>query len=110
MESINKLVIQTVLLIITVLPFIAYTELGKVECTSEPIRNTAEVINNSIHNAIYFTADILEPFIPPELGTAHNIVVSGILIAGMLFTVILAVLIVKTSAKIITEWAMEKDA
>jgi len=110
MESINKLVIQTVLLIITVLPFIAYTELDKIECTSEPIRNAVEVINNNIHNVIYFTADILEPFIPSELGTAHNIVVSCILIAGMLLTVILAVLIVKTSAKIITEWAMEKDA
>ena len=110
MESINKLVIQTVLLIITVLPFIAYTELGKVECTSEPIRNAVEVINNNIHNVIYFIADILEPFIPPELGTAHNLVVSCILIAGMLLTVILAVLIVKTSAKIITDWAMEKDA
>ncbi|MBA1343540.1 MAG: hypothetical protein C5S52_08095 [ANME-2 cluster archaeon] len=102
--------VQTVLLIITVLPFIAYTELGKAAGTSEPIRNAVEIINNGIYNAIYFTADILEPFIPPELGTAHNIVVSGILIAGMLFTVILAVLIVKTSAKIITEWAMEKDA
>ena len=110
MESINKLLLQTVLLIITVLPFIAYTELGKIEGTSESIRNTVEVINNSIHNAIYFTADILEPFILPELGTAHDIVVSCILIAGMLLTVILAVLIVKTSAKIITDWAMEKDA
>ena len=110
MESINKLLVQTVLLIITVLPFIAYTELGKVECTSEPIRNAVEIINNSIYNVIYFTANILDPFIPSELGTAHNIVVSGILIAGMLLTVILAVLIVKTSAKIITEWAMEKDA
>lgn len=110
MESINKLLLQTVLLIITVLPFIAYTELGKIECTSEPIRNTVEVINNSIYNVIYFIADILEPFIPPELGTAHDIVVSCILIAGMLLAVILAVLIVKTSAKIITDWAMEKDA
>ena len=110
MESINKLVIQTVLLIITVLPFIAYTELGKIECTSEPIWNAVEVINNNIHNVIYFTADILEPFIPSELGTAHNIVVSCVLIAGMLLTAILAVLIVKTSAKIITEWAMGKDA
>ena len=110
MESINKLLLQTVLLIITVLPFIAYTELGKIECTSEPIRNTVEVINNSIHNVIYFIADILEPFIPPELGTAHDILVSCILIAGMLLAVILAVLIVKTSAKIITDWAMEKDA
>ena len=110
MESINKLLLQTVLLIITVLPFIAYTELGKIECTSEPIRNTVEVINNSIYNVIYFIADILEPFIPPELGTAHDILVSCILIAGMLLAVILAVLIVKTSAKIITDWAMEKDA
>ena len=110
MKSINKLVIQIVLLIITVLPFIVYTELGKVECTSEPIRNTVEVINNSIYNILYFTANILEPFIPPELGTAQDIVVSCILIAGMLLTVILAVLIVKTSAKIITDWAMEKDA
>lgn len=110
MKSINKLVIQIVLLIITVLPFIAYTELDRFECTSESIRNTAEVINNSIYNVLYFTANILEPFIPSELGTAHDIVVSCILIAGMLLTVILAVLIVKTSAKIITEWAMEKDA
>ena len=110
MESINKLLVQTVLLIITVLPFIAYTELGKVEGTSESIRNTVEVINNSIHNAIYFTADMLDPFIPPELGAAQDIVVSCILIAGMLLTVILAVLIVRTSANIITEWAMEKDA
>ena len=110
MESINKLLMQTVLLIITVLPFIAYTELGKIEGTSEPIRNSVEVINSSIYNAIYFTADMLEPFIPPELGTAHDIVVSCILIAGMLLTVILAVLIVRTSANIITEWAMEKDA
>ena len=110
MKLINKLVIQIVLLIITVLPFMAYTELDKVECTSEPVRNTVEAINNNIHNVIYFIADILEPFIPPELGTAHNIVVSCILIAGMLLTVILAVLIVKTSAKIITDWAMEKDA
>ncbi len=110
MESINKLLLQTVLLIITVLPFIAYTGLNKVEYTSESIRNAVEIINNNIHNAIYFIADILEPFIPPELGTAHNLLVSGILIAGMLFTVILAVLIVKTSAKIITNWAMEKDA
>lgn len=110
MKSINRLLIQIVLLIITVLPFIAYTELGKIEGTSESIRNTVEVINNSIHNTIYFTADMLEPFIPPELGTAHDIVVSCILIAGMLLTVILAVLIVKTSAKIITDWAMGKDA
>ena len=110
MKSINKLLIQIVLLIIAVLPFIAYTELGKVEGTSEPIRNTVEVINDSIYNVLYFTANILEPFIPPELGTAHNTVVSCILIVGMLLTVILAVLIVKTSAKIITEWAMEKDA
>ncbi|PXF60912.1 MAG: hypothetical protein C4B59_07030 [Candidatus Methanogaster sp.] len=110
MESINKLLLQIVLLIITVLPFIVYTELGKIEGTSEPIRNAVEVINNSIYNAIYFTADILDPFIPPELGTAHDIVVSVILIAGMLLTVILAVLIVRTSANIITEWAMEKDA
>lgn len=110
MKSINKLFIQIVLLIVTVLPFIAYTELNKIEYTSESIQNAVEVINNSIHNAIYFTAEILEPFIPIELGTAHDIVVSCILIAGMLLTVILAVLIVKTSAKIITEWAMEKDA
>ena len=110
MESINKLLVQTVLLIITVLPFIAYTELGKVEDTSEPIRNAVEIINNSIYNAIYFTANILDPFIPPELGAAQDIVVSCILIAGMLLTVILAVLIVRTSANIITEWAMEKDA
>ena len=110
MESINKLLLQILLLIITVLPFIAYTELGKIECTSESIQNTVEVINNNIYNVIYFTADILEPFIPPELGTAHDIVVSCILVVGMLLTVILAVLIVKTSAKIITEWAMEKDA
>ncbi len=110
MESINKLLIQVVLLIIAVLPFIAYTKLDKFEGTSEPVRNTIEIINNSIHNAIYFIADILEPFIPPELGAAQDMVVSGILIAGMLVTVILAVLIVKTSAKIITEWAMGKDA
>jgi len=110
MESINKLLVQTVLLIITVLPFIAYTELGKVEGTSEPIWNAVEIINNSIYNAIYFTANILDPFIPPELGAAQDIVVSCILIAGMLLTVILAVLIVRTSANIITEWAMEKDA
>ena len=110
MESINKLLVQTVLLIITVLPFIAYTELGKVEGTSEPIRNAVEVINNNIHNVIYFTANILDPFIPPELGDAQDIVVSCILIAGMLLAVILAVLIVRTSANIITEWAMEKDA
>ena len=110
MKSINKLLMQTVLLIITVLPFMAYTELGKIESTSEPIRNTVEATNNGVHNIIYFTADILEPFIPSELGTAHDIVVSCILIAGMLLTVILAVLIVKTSAKIITDWAMEKDA
>lgn len=101
---------QIVLLIITVLPFMAYMELGKVECTSEPIRNAVEVINNNIYNVIYFIADMLEPFTPPELGTAHNIVVSCILIAGMLLTVILAVLIVKTSAEIITDWAMGKDA
>ncbi|MEA1893676.1 MAG: hypothetical protein U9N36_00455 [Euryarchaeota archaeon] len=110
MKPINKLLLQTVLLIIAVLPFVAYTELGKIESTSEPIRNSVEVINNSIHNAIYFTANILEPFIPPELGAAHDIVVSCILIGGMLLTVILAVLIVRTSANIITEWAMEKDA
>ena len=110
MESINKLLIQIVLLIITVLPFIAYTELDKFECTSEPVRNTVEIINHNIHNVIYFIANILEPFTPPELGTAHNIVASSILIFGMLLTVILAVLIVKTSAKIITNWAMEKDA
>ena len=101
---------QIVLLIITVLPFIAYTELNKVEYTNESIRNAVEVINNNIHNTIYFIADTLEPFIPPELGTAHDMVVSGVLIAGMLLTVVLAVLIVKTSAKIITDWAMGKDA
>ena len=100
---------QIVLLIITVLPFIAYTGLNKVEYTSESIRDAVEVINNNIHNAICFIADILEPFISPELGTAHDIVVSGILIAGMLLTVVLAVLIVKTSSKIITDWAMGKD-
>ena len=110
MESINKLLMQIALLIITVLPFIVYTELGNIEGTSESIRNTVEVINNSIYNTIYFTANILEPFIPPELGTAHDIVASCILITGMILTVILAVLIVKTSAKIITEWAMGKDA
>ncbi|MEA2000095.1 MAG: hypothetical protein U9N61_12330 [Euryarchaeota archaeon] len=110
MESINKLLLQILLLIITVLPFITYTELGKIEGTSESIRNTVEVINNGIYNVIYYAANILEPFIPPELGTAHDIVVSCILIAGMLLAVILAVLIVRTSANIITEWAMEKDA
>ena len=109
MEPINKLLMQIALLIITVLPFIAYTELNEIEFTGESIQNAVEVINNNIHNVIYFIADILEPFIPPELGTAHNLVVSCILIAGMLLTVILAVLIVKTSAKIITDWAMEKD-
>jgi len=101
---------QVILLIITVLPFIAYTELDKIEYTSESIQAAVEVINNNIHTVIYFIADILEPLIPHELGTAHNLVVSCILIAGMLLTVILAVLIVKTSAKIITDWAMEKDA
>ena len=110
MKSINKLLIQIVLLIITVLPFIVYTKLDKFECNSEPIRNTVEVINYNIHNAIYFIIDILEPFIPAGVGTAHNVVLSGILIVGMLLTVILAVLIVKTSAKIITDWAMEKNA
>ena len=110
MESINKLLLQIVLLIITVLPFIAYTELGNIEGTSETIRNSVEIINNSIYNVLYFTANMLEPFIPSELGTAHDIVLSCILIAGMLLTVILAVLIVRTSANIITEWAMEKDA
>jgi len=110
MKLINKLVMQIVLLIITVLPFVAYMELNKIEGSSESVQNAAEVINNNIHNVIYFIADILEPFIPPELGTAHNLVVSCILIAGMLLTVILAVFIVKTSATIITGWAMEKDA
>ncbi len=110
MKSINKLLIQIVLLIITVLPFVVYTELGKIDGTSEPIRNTVEAINISIHNVLYFTANTLEPFIPPEFGTAHDLLVSFILIVGMLLTVILAVLIVKTSAKIITEWAREKDA
>ncbi len=110
MKSINKLLIQIALLIITVLPFIAYAKLDTVECTSEPARNAVDIINNSIHNAIYFIADILEPFIPAELGSAHDLMVSGILIAGMLVTVILAVLIVKTSTKIITNWAMRKDA
>lgn len=110
MKSINKLLIQILLLIITVLPFIAYTELNKIEYTCESIRNATEIINNNIHNVIYFISDILEPFIPPELGTAYNLVVSCILIAGMLLTVILAVFIVKTSATIITDWAMEKDA
>ena len=110
MKSINKLLIQIVLLSIAVLPFILYTELGKIDGTSEPIRNTVETINISIHNVLYFTSNTLEPFIPPEFGTAHNLLVSCILIVGMLLTVILAVLIVKTSAKIITEWAMEKDA
>ena len=109
MESINKLVMQIVLLVITILPFIAYTGLNKVECNSESVRNAVEVINNNIHNAIYFIADILQPFIPLELGTAQDIVVSGILIAGMLLTVVLAVLIVKTSSKIITDWGMGKD-
>jgi len=110
MKSINKLLIPIVLLIITVLPFIIYTKLDKFECTSEPIRNSVEFINHNIHNVIYFIVNILEPFIPAELGTAHNVVLSGILIIGMLLTVILAVLIVKTSAKIITDWAMEKNA
>jgi len=110
MKSINKLLLQIVLLIITVLPFIAYTELGNIEGTSETIRNSVEIINNSIYNVLYFTANMLEPFIPSELGTAHDMVVSCILIAGMLLTVVLAVLIVRTSANIITEWAMEKDA
>jgi len=110
MESINKLLIQIVLLIITVLPFIAYMKLDKFECNSEPIRNTVEIIKDNMHNGIYFIADILEPFTPPGLGTAYNIVVSAILIAGMLLTVILAVLIVKTSVKIITDWAMGEDA
>ena len=100
---------QIILLIITILPFMVHTELNKIEYTSEPIRNIVEVINSNIHNAIYFIANILEPFIPPELGAAHSIVVSSTLIAGMLLTVILAVLIVKTSAKIITDWAVEKD-
>ncbi len=109
MESINKLVMQIVLLIITVLPFIAYTGLNTVEYNNESIRHAVEVINNNIHNAIGFIANIIEPFTPPELGTAHDIVMSGILIAGMLLTVVLAVLIIKTSSKIITDWAMGKD-
>ena len=109
MELINKLVLQILLLVTTILPFIAYTGLNKVEYTSESVRDAVEVINNNIHNAICFIANIIEPFTPPELGTAHGIVVSGILIAGMLLTVVLAVLIVKTSSKIITNWAMRKD-
>ena len=109
MESINKLVMQIVLLIITVLPFIAYMGLNTVAYTSESIQDAVEVINNNIHNAICFIANIIEPFTPPELGTAYDIVTSGILIAGMLLTVVLAVLIVKTSSKIITDWARGND-
>jgi hypothetical protein len=109
MESINKLVMQIVLLVITVLPFIAYTGLNTFEYNSESIRDAVEVINNNIHNAICFIADIIEPFTPPEFGTAQDIVMSGILIAGMLLTVVLAVLIIKTSSQIITDWAMGKD-
>ena len=100
---------QIALLIITVLPFMAYMGLNTVEYTSESTRDAVEVINNNIHTAICFIADIIEPFTPPELGTAHDIVMSGILIAGMLLTVVLAVLIIKTSSKIITDWAMGKD-
>ena len=61
-----------------------------------------------VNSAFYSIALILEPYVPSELGTAHDLLKSCILIVGMLLTAIMVVLIVRTSSKIIAQWAMEQ--
>jgi len=102
------LIIQIVLLIIVVLPFIAYAQLNNCNSTNEYIQEGVEVTIIVINSAFYSIAFILEPYVPSGLGTACDLLKSCILITGMLLTAIMVLLIVRTSSKIITRWAMEQ--
>ena len=108
MKQKNKLIIQIVLLIIIVLPFVAYAQLYNSNSTNEYIQEGVEVTIIIINSAFYSIAFILEPYIPSGLGTAHELLKSCILITGMLLTAIMVMLVVRTSSKIITQWAMEQ--
>jgi hypothetical protein len=108
MKQKNKLIIQIVLLIIVVLPFVAYAQLYNSNSTNEYIQEGVEVTIIIVNSAFYSIALILEPYVPSELGTAHDLLKSCILIVGMLLTAIMVVLIVRTSSKIIAQWAMEQ--
>jgi len=108
MKQKNKLIIQIVLLIIVLLPFVAYAQLYSSNSTNEYIQEGVEVTITTINSAFYSIAFILEPYVPPELGTAHDLLKSCILVAGMLLTAIMVMLIVRTGSKIITQWAMEQ--
>jgi len=102
------LIIQIVLLIIVILPFITYAQLNNCNSTNEYIQEGAEVTITIINNAFYYIGFILEPYVPSKLGTAHDLLKSCILITGMLLTAIIVMLIASTSSKIITQWAMEQ--
>jgi len=108
MKQKSKLIIQIVLLIIVVLPFIAYTQLNNCNSTNEYIQEGVEGTIIIINSAFDYIAIFLEPYIPSGLGTAHELLKSCILITGMLLTALMVVLVVRTSSKIITQWAMEQ--
>jgi len=102
------LIIQIVLLIIVILPFVTYAQLDNCNSTNEYIQNGADVTIIIINNAFYYIGSILEPYVPSELGTASDLLKSCILITGMLLTAIIIMLISWTSSKIVTQWAMEQ--
>ncbi len=102
------LIIQIVLLIIVVLPFIAYAQLNNCNSTNEYIQEGVEVTIILINSAFYSIAFIIEPYVPYELGTTCDLLKSCILITGMLLTAIMIMLIAWTSSKIVTQWAMEQ--
>jgi hypothetical protein len=108
MKQNSILIIQIVLLIIVVLPFIAYVQLDNCNSTNEYIQEGAEVVIITIDGAFYSIGLILEPYVTSELGTAHDLLKSCILITGMLLTAIIVILIARTSSKIITQWAKEQ--
>ena len=103
-----KLIIQIVLLIIVVLPFIAYAQVNNCNSTNEYVRGGVEVTIIMINSALYSIAFILEPYVSHGLSTTYDLLKSCILITGMLLTAIMVLFIVRTSSKIITQWATEQ--
>lgn len=126
MDPKKKLIIYIVVLIIVLLPFITYTGLNKLDKSfieaknatnryiSEGVESIVKSLNlpedlGSIEIRQYNISSYQIGPYKIELGTSRAAVASSILILGMIVTVILSLLIVKTSVKIITDRIWEKN-
>ncbi|MFQ6062155.1 MAG: hypothetical protein ACE5J9_03140 [Methanosarcinales archaeon] len=126
MDPKKKLIIYIVVLIIVLLPFIAYTGLNKMDKSFMGAKNATNMYISAGVESIVGLLNLPEDLgsieirqynissyqIGPykiELGTSRAAIVSSILILGMIVTAILSLLIVKTSIKIITDKIREKN-